>query len=130
MPDEIIPQPAGLISVLLEPQARRDERDDAAMDLSAFDSPDALAALIRVATCTREDAVLLDSCGQSVAEIWLRRGHVDVEALDRMAAPAQKSAIDTLAGTAAHLLPFADNRTTRALGARTAGRRGATNRGR
>jgi hypothetical protein len=103
MPDESTSQPAGLISVLLDPSARIDERDDAAMDLSAFDSPEALDALVRVATDAAEDAIILDSCGESIAEIWVRKGQIDVEALDRMARPAQHSALAILAGT--HLMP-------------------------
>jgi len=98
-------QPAGLIDVLRDHRARLDERDDAAMDLAAFDTPEALAALVAVATDPNEDAMLLDSCGESVAEIWVRRGKIDEEVLDGMARPAQEVAVATLLGMAPHLLP-------------------------
>jgi hypothetical protein len=53
----------GLVGVLLDRSAREDERDDAAMDLAAFDVPRALEALMIVESNRREDLNLLDSCG-------------------------------------------------------------------
>ena len=41
-------QPQGLIEVLLDTTASEADRDDAAMDLAAYDEPEAEEALIRV----------------------------------------------------------------------------------
>jgi hypothetical protein len=42
-------QPEGLISVLLDQEAREDERHDAAMDLSHYPVDSVLAALFKMA---------------------------------------------------------------------------------
>ena len=68
------PQPGGLISVLLDPAARADERDDAAIDLGGFDSPEAEAALLKCLADHPGHEVVRASCGASLAEIWCRRG--------------------------------------------------------
>lgn len=67
-----VPQPAGLIGVLLDKSAPTADRDDAAMDLADFDSPEAEAALVVVASDSEEDELLLDTAGQSLSEMWLR----------------------------------------------------------
>ena len=51
-------QPSGLIAVLIDPTARLDERDDAAMDLANYDETEAEEALFRVATDPREDELI------------------------------------------------------------------------
>jgi hypothetical protein len=69
--------PAGLISVLLDSTAEFGDRDDAAMDLSRFDDPEAEAALAHVACDPGADNELADSCGESLAEVWCRRGRIE-----------------------------------------------------
>lgn len=84
-----------LAEVLLDKTARWDERDNAAMDLRKYDDDEGLRALIQVA-CSPEDDLILDSCGESIEEIWVRRGIYDLSTLNRMTAYAQKSALAVL----------------------------------
>lgn len=71
-------QPDGLISVLLDLTAEYGDRDDAAMDLGAYDSPQVVDALVRVATDSSEDPELQDSCGESLAAVVSRRAELSV----------------------------------------------------
>jgi tetratricopeptide (TPR) repeat protein len=87
-----VPQPQGLVGVLLDRRARDDERDDAAMRLGAFDQPGALAALVEVATDPESDPGLLESCGESIGAIWARNGTVDPAQLARRRAEARTAA--------------------------------------
>jgi hypothetical protein len=98
-------QPAGLIGVLLSRDARLDDRDDAAMDLAGFDEPEALNALIAIASAAEEDPLLLDSCGESIAEIWARRGAVDPEVIARVRAEARVVLLATIQALAPRLVP-------------------------
>ena len=83
-------QPAGLISVLLDPTADEASRGDAAMDLGDFDEPEAEAALLRIALDLSDDGDLADDAGQSLWEIWQRSGKVDAELVARMHPEARK----------------------------------------
>lgn len=73
--------PENLISILLDPSARADERDDAAMDLSGYDSEAVENALARVACDQAVPEIVRASCGESLAEIWVRRGNVNHQIL-------------------------------------------------
>jgi hypothetical protein len=97
-------QPAGLVSVLLDRSARPDERDDAAMDLAQYDDPEALDALVAIAGTAGEDPGLLDTCGESIGEIWARRGFVDAEVLARVKEEARVMVLATLRALAPDLL--------------------------
>ena len=68
-------QPEGLLSVLVDLSAPVGDRDDAAMDLSAFD--EALPTLIAIASREGEDSMIVESCGESIAEIWKRTDGFD-----------------------------------------------------
>ncbi len=83
-------QPAGLISVLLDPGATLAERDDAAMDLSQFDQPETIAALLQVGCDVGESEVVLASAGESLAEILLRNGRTWPGEVDRLAPVARR----------------------------------------
>ncbi len=84
-------QPDGLIAVLLDRGADPgNDRSDAAMDLSRFDEPEALDALIAVASDASEPESLLDDCGDSIGEIWWRQGVFDASVFARLAPVAQK----------------------------------------
>lgn len=80
------------ISVLVDPEARIDERDDAAMDLGNTASTEALSALVDVASNAEEDETLLQSCGESIAQIWLALGRYDPDIWERLALPARRDA--------------------------------------
>lgn len=66
-------QPQGLIGVLLDKNAEIGDRDDAAMDLSSYDAPEVEAALIEIASDATVDEMILESAGESLAEIWIRK---------------------------------------------------------
>ena len=50
------------------------DRSDAAMDLGAFDEPEAVAALNRIVDDATEDPDLVDQCRESLLDIQRRRG--------------------------------------------------------
>ena len=70
-----VDQPAGLMSVLLDPAAPIGDRDDAAMDLGAYD--EALPTLVSVISTPDEDEMIIDSCAESIWEIWQRTRQFD-----------------------------------------------------
>ena len=71
--ENFMKQPQGLIEVLLGVTASEAERDDAAMDLAAYDEPEVEEALIRVGADSSTPNPVAASCGESLAEIWLRK---------------------------------------------------------
>lgn len=66
-----------LIEILLDVRATIGERDDAAMDLHEYNNDLALSALTHVAKNKDEDSIILNSCGESIAAIWIKRNHFD-----------------------------------------------------
>jgi|ERR1700722_12790756 len=67
-----------LVEVLLDVNARIDERDDAAMDLGEeFDDEVVLNALIQVAIDPGEIDMILNSCGESIGKIWIKKNYFD-----------------------------------------------------
>lgn len=104
-------QPRGLIRVVLDRKAEHGARDDAATDLSAFDEPEAEAALVVVASDPTTDPHLAEMCGASIAEIWCRRGKLDVAVLRRL----RDRALDIVVGTLRAKKPEWDSRVTEAL---------------
>lgn len=87
-----MPQPQGLISVLLDPTARVDERDDAAMDLSDYPGPETEAALLQAATNPAEDEMIRASAGESLAWIWIEVGRFDSETFAKLSGVARREA--------------------------------------
>jgi hypothetical protein len=85
-------QPDGLISVLLDGTASLDERDDAAMDLHAYDEPQAEGVLFSVAVNPATAPVFVASCGESLGEIWSRRTEIPVQALHALPPQARDEA--------------------------------------
>ena len=75
------------------------------MDLGRYDEPEALDALVVVASDSDEDPQLLDSCGESIAEIWARRGGIDGEVLARVRDEARVVLLATLEALAPRLVP-------------------------
>jgi len=69
-----------LIEILLDKSASVSERDDAAMDLSVFDSNEVVDALLKVGKDNSVDDVILSSIGESLAEIWLRNNNFNLYA--------------------------------------------------
>lgn len=82
----------GLIEVLLDNTAREDERDDAAMDLGRFNDERAFQALLKIATNANENEIILDSCGESIAEILIMRKEFRTEVIETLAPIARETA--------------------------------------
>ena len=97
-------QPSGLISVLLDSNARIDERDDAAMDLSSYSEPEVEDALFKAACDPATPEKVLASCGESLAEIWVRRGQCNMRVLDSLSPTARSEALAYLEVKAPELL--------------------------
>jgi hypothetical protein len=89
-------QPQGLILVLLDSNAEYGDRDDAAMDLANFDGDEVESALAQVACDAASDPELADTCGESLAEFWARRGLVNGEILRALPPASRDIAIATL----------------------------------
>ena len=82
-------QAALLIDTLLDQSALLADRDDAAMDLGAYNDDNVLDALIRVARNKDEHEMILASCGESIADIWLARRYYNQEVFDSLTNAAQ-----------------------------------------
>ena len=83
-------QPEGLISVLLDLDAEFGDRDDAAMDLGGFDEPAAEEALLKVVLSGDEDEDIADRAGESLWQIWTRKGKNDPTVVALMHPAARK----------------------------------------
>lgn len=64
-------------------------RDDVAMDLSRFDELEVEAALLKIVLDQSEEETLIDSAGDSLREIWERKG-VEPHDVELMHPSAQK----------------------------------------
>ena len=73
-----------LINILCDQTAREDERHDAAMDLREFDDDRALNILLEVASNPTEENIILDACGESIAEIWVKRSYFDLNMYNKI----------------------------------------------
>lgn len=68
-----------LINALLDDTAREDEKDDAAMYLGEYDDDRVINALILKGKDLNENDIVLNSCGESLGIIWVRRNFFDFE---------------------------------------------------
>ncbi|MFJ3941780.1 hypothetical protein [Streptomyces parvus] len=92
----VVPQPAGLISVLLDRTARVDERDDAAMDLEAYSGEHVVKALVDVVSSPVEDELVLDSAVESLGRILARDGGCAADLLASVRPDARRMVKDIL----------------------------------
>jgi HEAT repeat protein len=80
---------ASLVEVLLDHKHPRwDERDDAAMDLAASDDPAAVRGLLDIGCDQTEADVLLESVGESLAEVLARHPEWRTDELASLTATA------------------------------------------
>jgi hypothetical protein len=91
--ENLMKQPQGLIEVLLDVAAAEADRDDAAMDLAAYDEPEVEDALIHVGSDSSTPNSVAASCGESLAEIWLRKKALNLDALKLLKGEACHEAI-------------------------------------
>ena len=69
---------ATLIKLLFDQDALDADRDDAAMDLGEeFDDQSVLDALIQVANNPNEIDMILNSCGEAIGKIWVKKNYFD-----------------------------------------------------
>jgi hypothetical protein len=78
-----------LIRLLLDLRADHGDRDDAALALAESDEPGAEHALALIALDPQTDPDLAETCGEALAQVWARRGALDVEVLQRLPARAR-----------------------------------------
>lgn len=90
------PNVNALAAVLLNESTEFGDRDDAAIALASSDSPDAEKALLKIATDASADVDLADRCGESLAYIWSRRGHVDERTISSLNDVARHVALETI----------------------------------
>ena len=102
-------QPSGLIQVLLDEMAEYGDRHDAAMDLGSFDAERVENALVRVASDKTTDEDLADACGESLAEVWCRKGNVTKAVLFRLPPTILKITLATLRACSPSLAADAEN---------------------
>lgn len=101
-------QPSGLLGVLLDSTAEFGDRHDAAMDLGAFDEARVEEAPARLACDAGTDDDLADACGESLAEIWCRRGDVTPDILTRLTPVSLHIALGTMQALAPQVAAKAD----------------------
>ncbi len=79
-----------LIQLLKNTNALDAERDDAAMDLGEeYDDEIVLNALIETAKNRQEINMILNSCGESIGKIWVKKNYFDEKIYDSLAKDAQ-----------------------------------------
>ncbi len=71
-----------LLEILLDPTSSDAEKDDAVIELgSNFQDDDTIDILIKVSNNINCDEMIVASCGESLAHIWLTNQRVDYEKL-------------------------------------------------
>lgn len=73
-----------LIEILFDPEARDDEKDDAIMYLGESNDNTALESLIRFALNNQSKKFLMDTCGESIAKIWVARNNFDPKVFNQL----------------------------------------------
>ncbi|MFG2564318.1 hypothetical protein ACGFR6_02615 [Streptomyces sp. NPDC048567] len=85
-----------LIRVLLNLDARFDERDDAAMDLESYNGLNVISALAKIASDPREDPGLVDSAAESLGGVMARTGFRDAQIIEGLTPSARVMVISIL----------------------------------
>lgn len=85
-------QPEGLISVLLDKSASISDRDDAAMDLGDYNTPEVIHALATIAGDMSVDEIVRASCGESLANLWIAHGKIDNSLYEALVGIARQEA--------------------------------------
>jgi len=78
-----------VIKILKDTREEVGIRDDIAMDFERVDDQRALAALIEVGENADDDEMVLNSCGESIGHIWVRKGAVDLDVYRKLSKLAQ-----------------------------------------
>lgn len=83
----------GLIEVLLNREAEFGDRDDAAMDLAAYDDEQAEHALMSIAEDITVNKLLAERCAESLAEIWVRKKETQDNKIARLRHDVRQTAV-------------------------------------
>ncbi len=84
-----------LIEIVLDVTASDAERDDAAIDLGfVSNDPSVQAALLTIANDKDTDEMIRASCGESLAQIWMKNNEFDLNNLSRLAGIAHVEALE------------------------------------
>jgi len=78
-----------LVDLLLNREIEDSSRDDAAMDLSVFNDTLVEKTLLKIASNTDENEMVADSCGESLAAIWVRNNKFDLYQYNKLTKPAR-----------------------------------------
>ena len=84
------PNPMEMVQYLLDKSNELGGRDDCAMDLCEFDHPEVEAALVTVASDAAEEEIVVDSAGESLAQIFKRQNRVVPAEILRILQPSAK----------------------------------------
>lgn len=85
-----------LIEILQDSDADISTRDDAAMYLAEFDEPKAEEALFQAALSPGQHRIVIERCGESLGEIWLRTGSFEPKRFALLPPMAQLEAGDLI----------------------------------
>jgi len=78
-----------LIEIIFDNSASITEKDDAAVALRDFPKKEVIEALVIVGSNQEENPVVLDSCGESLGEIWSDLGEFNQEAFSGLTRTAK-----------------------------------------
>lgn len=87
-----------LIELLLDEKIDDATRDDCAMNLSKYTDDVVVSALIKVANNLNDEEMIRASCGESLAEIWILKNHINYEILNSLQEPALSEAMGIIKG--------------------------------
>lgn len=85
-----------LIEYLLDEKIDDATRDDCAIALSEFIYDEVVAALISVANNLKDVEMVRASCGESLAEIWIKKNEINYDVLNNLGEPARSEALGLL----------------------------------
>ncbi len=82
-----------LIEILLDPNARDDEKDDAVIELGNYPNKKVEEVLLLVSNDPSFDEMIRASCGESLAEIWVKQSKLDISKLKSLTGIALQEAL-------------------------------------
>lgn len=85
-----------LIDILLDSTVSVSERDDAAIDLSAFATEKTIKALLLVATDLNEDDLVSGSSGESLGLIWIKMKQLNLDDFNSLSSNAYREAYEVI----------------------------------
>jgi hypothetical protein len=86
-----------LIEILLDPTSSDSEKDDAVINLgNNFEDEETINLLIKVSNSMEFNEMIAASCGESLGQIWLRKGRINFEKLSRLKGSALNEALSLI----------------------------------